>query len=122
MPTVNPDQDGKVLNPLRGWNIDQNGQIRWKRRCDFTGEEYDVIEGVLEEECGKVCLIDSNGCTHFVSLDGSCYLKKLDDPKMEMIDYEARCGFIVKGVCIPITISKFIKPSVISIEILRYFK
>lgn len=100
---------------MEGWNIDQNGQVRWKRSCDFAGEEYDLLEDVSEEDCGRVCLTDGNGCTHFVFYGGSCYLKKLDDPKVEMSEFMARCGFIVKQVYITIPMSQFIKESIISI-------
>ena len=104
---VNPTSDShKIIDEVSHdpsssleWNIDLDGQIKWAKECDFSGQyAYNEEADVLEENCASVCLEDPK-CTHFKWIDDFCFLKEIKKYAIaKHNDVVPRCGFIVSRV------------------------
>ena len=60
------------LAPLE--QVIKNGNIRWKKYCDFDGNVMATLK-IAREQCGLRCEMNEK-CNHFHWRDGVCWLKQ----------------------------------------------
>jgi len=74
--------------------IIKNGNIRWKKYCDFDGNEMATLK-IPREQCGSRCEMNEK-CNYFNWRDGICSLKHLNSITQSIKDNSpgSICGWI----------------------------
>jgi len=95
-PTTLADSQCGFIEGGRPWN--QNGDLFWLDNCDFSGQDYKIIENFEKANCSQKCL-DDPFCDHFTWKNAdnkvACNLKHGVWPgnKATALD-NAQCGYI----------------------------
>jgi len=82
------------------WNVDEGSRIKWSSNCVFPEALHYTIDKEQQqqytrEECGRLCLLEEKGCTHFQWLQGNCQLMLTKQSTSVLkTDDQTICGYV----------------------------